>query len=138
MYTRTYKNNLMYYSGTVISEIIYGIISTYECIACAAPRVTWNWYITDVRHQDAALYQVRNAILNQREKEEEEDDKENIGVLFSVPEKGKRTLGKTTTTKQIIEKVNNEIKLPGDWILAGKGLRTVVYGSWPPAAILYL
>ncbi|KAJ8723367.1 hypothetical protein PYW08_003279 [Mythimna loreyi] len=85
--------------------------------------------VQDIRHQDAALYEVRNAVLNRPKPEQDEvEEKENIAVVSH-----RQLQGKEPPKKPIVEKKPYEIKLPGDWILAGIGRVTpfVVTGDRP-------
>ncbi|KAJ8716600.1 hypothetical protein PYW07_003227 [Mythimna separata] len=86
--------------------------------------------VEDIRHQDAALYEVRNIILGRtKKKNDEEEEKENQKSSVhtncsrvSTARGLKAKLSKETAKKENIEKKREyDIKLSGDWILAGIG-----------------
>ncbi|KAJ8723366.1 hypothetical protein PYW08_003278 [Mythimna loreyi] len=87
--------------------------------------------VQDVRHQDAALYQVQDVILK-RQKEEKNQEVKEVRILS--PQKTKSSLRGEVKKSPPVEKVKFEIKLSGDWILAGIGRVTpfMVTGDRPP------
>ena len=77
--------------------------------------------ITDIRHQDAALYQVQDVILNRRVKLEEQEEEKVVSPQRSKHKERKMTAELKHENKTKHEtKTKYEITLPGDWILAGR------------------
>ncbi|XP_037296232.1 uncharacterized protein LOC115442659 isoform X2 [Manduca sexta] len=85
--------------------------------------------VTDIRHQDAILYHVRETILSRNVSEDIEE-------TFEPEEKSKDTSQKSKERKKPVEipKVKYEIKLSGNAILAGAGrvIPFEVVGDKPP------
>nr|XP_021197027.2 uncharacterized protein LOC110381143 isoform X1 [Helicoverpa armigera] len=72
--------------------------------------------VQDIRHQDAALFQVQNVILNRAVEEEVEE----LEVPTAPVKSSKLKLPVKQEKKKPVE-VKYEIKLSGDWLLAGIG-----------------
>ncbi|CAH0587005.1 unnamed protein product [Chrysodeixis includens] len=100
-----------------ISELIWKTVENHIPMTFADLLFDTPYPVAEIRHQDAALFHIRNIILGNIEKEEEarahEADEKNKG----------RRESKTKEKKKVPEaqKIKFEMKLSGDTLLAGIG-----------------
>ncbi|KAJ8716604.1 hypothetical protein PYW07_003231 [Mythimna separata] len=111
-----------------MKEMIWSLVVHYIPSSFIDGPFDTPYPVQDVRHQDAVLDHVQYLILNGRKEEEYE---KRASVRITPPEKMRLSI-KDIKKQPVIEK-KYEIKLSGDWILAGIGRVTpfVVTGDPP-------